>query len=158
MTDPAFFDVVHAQRACREFAPTPVDDETIGRLLDAAIRAPSAGNKQPWEFVVVRDAGCAVATAATAARPVRHDTPRFASAEAEPASREVTAGCGERGHARVERAEEPGMGEAAPVRRTAGDEDDAGTEVVDAIVNTPTGANDRPAQDVVINSVTIDRR
>jgi peptidyl-prolyl cis-trans isomerase A (cyclophilin A) len=34
----------------------------------------------------------------------------------------------------------------------------AGTEVVDAIVNTPTGANDRPAQDVVINSVTIDRR
>ena len=34
----------------------------------------------------------------------------------------------------------------------------AGTEVVDAIVNAPTGANDRPAQDVVINSVTIERR
>ena len=34
----------------------------------------------------------------------------------------------------------------------------SGTEVVDAIVNTPTGANDRPADDVVIDSITIERR
>ncbi len=34
----------------------------------------------------------------------------------------------------------------------------AGTEVVDAIVGAPTGAADRPVQDVVIDSVTIDRR
>jgi peptidyl-prolyl cis-trans isomerase A (cyclophilin A) len=34
----------------------------------------------------------------------------------------------------------------------------SGAEVVDAIVNTPTGANDRPADDVVINSITIERR
>jgi peptidyl-prolyl cis-trans isomerase A (cyclophilin A) len=33
-----------------------------------------------------------------------------------------------------------------------------GTEVVDAIVTTPTGPNDRPREDVVINSVTIERR
>jgi len=33
-----------------------------------------------------------------------------------------------------------------------------GADVVDAIVSTPTGANDRPREDVVINSVTIDRR
>ncbi|MGH8889292.1 MAG: peptidylprolyl isomerase [Acidothermaceae bacterium] len=33
-----------------------------------------------------------------------------------------------------------------------------GTEVVDAIVKTPTGPNDRPREDVVINSVSIDRR
>ena len=34
----------------------------------------------------------------------------------------------------------------------------AGTEVVDAIVSAPTGANDRPAEDIVINSVTVERR
>ena len=55
MNDPDFFAVVHAQRACRAFADTPVDDATIARILDAAVRAPSAENKQPWEFVVVRD-------------------------------------------------------------------------------------------------------
>jgi nitroreductase len=51
-----FFAVVHAQRACREFSAEPVDDEVLARILDAAVRAPSAENKQPWEFVVVRDA------------------------------------------------------------------------------------------------------
>jgi peptidyl-prolyl cis-trans isomerase A (cyclophilin A) len=33
-----------------------------------------------------------------------------------------------------------------------------GTEVVDTIVAVPTGAGDRPREDVVINSVTIERR
>ncbi len=53
MTD--FFDVVARQRACRAFRADPIDDDTIGRLLTAATFAPSAENKQPWEFVVVRD-------------------------------------------------------------------------------------------------------
>lgn len=57
MTDPGppFFDVVLAQRACREFGDDPVDDATIEVLLRAATHAPSAENRQPWEFVVVRD-------------------------------------------------------------------------------------------------------
>jgi nitroreductase len=49
------FDVVHAQRACRSFASTPLPDEVVARLLDAATFAPSAENRQPWVFVVVRD-------------------------------------------------------------------------------------------------------
>ena len=53
MTD--FFDVVARQRAYREFSDQAIDDDTIGRLLTAATFAPSAENKQPWEFVVVRD-------------------------------------------------------------------------------------------------------
>ncbi len=52
---PDFFSVVLGQRAHREFAPTPVDDATIETVLRAATHAPSAENKQPWEFVVVRD-------------------------------------------------------------------------------------------------------
>jgi len=50
-----FFDVVHRQRACRAFAARDVDDATVERLLDAATFAPSAENRQPWVFVVVRD-------------------------------------------------------------------------------------------------------
>lgn len=70
MTDDAetsearFFDVVFAQRAHREFADTPVDDATVELILRAGTHAPSAENKQPWEFVVVRDA---------AARATIHD-------------------------------------------------------------------------------------
>ncbi len=54
MTD--FFDIVHAQRACRAFGDAPVTDADVARVLGAAVHAPSAENKQPWEFVVVRDA------------------------------------------------------------------------------------------------------
>lgn len=49
------FDVVHRQRACRDFSDRPVDDDDIARVLDAATFAPSAENRQPWVFIVVRD-------------------------------------------------------------------------------------------------------
>lgn len=51
-----FFDVVRRQRAHRQFGDAAVEDATVERLLDAAVRAPSAENRQPWEFVVVRHA------------------------------------------------------------------------------------------------------
>jgi nitroreductase len=54
---PAFFDVVLRQRACRAFAPDPVPDDDVARMLEAAVHAPSAENAQPWVFVVVRDSG-----------------------------------------------------------------------------------------------------
>lgn len=50
------FEVVQRQRACRAFTSTPVPDEVVARVLDAAVHAPSAENRQPWELVVVRDA------------------------------------------------------------------------------------------------------
>ena len=50
-----FFDVVFAQRACREYADDPVEDEVVELILRAGTHAPSAENKQPWEFIVVRD-------------------------------------------------------------------------------------------------------
>ncbi|HEY5171318.1 MAG TPA: nitroreductase family protein [Acidimicrobiia bacterium] len=49
------FAVAARQRACRTFSTEPVDDDVIARLLTTATFAPSAENKQPWEFVVVRD-------------------------------------------------------------------------------------------------------
>ena len=53
MTD--FFEVLFAQRAHRALRPDPIPEALLERLLDAAIRAPSAENRQPWVFVVVRD-------------------------------------------------------------------------------------------------------
>ena len=50
-----FFEVVLNQRACRQFSDEPVDVELVTRCLEAAIHAPSAENRQPWVFVVVRD-------------------------------------------------------------------------------------------------------
>ncbi|HTT87680.1 MAG TPA: nitroreductase family protein [Acidimicrobiales bacterium] len=52
---PEFFDVVLRQRACRAFRPDPLDDAVVERVLEAATFAPSAENRQPWVFVVVRD-------------------------------------------------------------------------------------------------------
>jgi nitroreductase len=49
------FDVILGQRACRAFAPDAVDDADVERCLEAATHAPSAENRQPWVFVVVRD-------------------------------------------------------------------------------------------------------
>jgi nitroreductase len=50
-----FYDVITTQRACRDFAPDPIPDDVIDRVLTAATHAPSAENSQPWRFVVVRD-------------------------------------------------------------------------------------------------------
>lgn len=50
------FEVVHRQRACRDFRRAPVDDGAVEAVLRAATFAPSAENRQPWVFVVVRDA------------------------------------------------------------------------------------------------------
>jgi nitroreductase len=54
--DRPFFEVVLGQRAHRRFADEPVADELVARCIEAATHAPSAENRQPWEFVVVRDA------------------------------------------------------------------------------------------------------
>ncbi len=51
-----FFEVVHTQRSIRRFKPDAVPDEVLWTMLDAAIRAPSGSNTQPWGWLVVRDA------------------------------------------------------------------------------------------------------
>jgi nitroreductase len=53
---PDFFEVALSQRAHRELLPDPIPDDVVERLLEAAVHAPSSENRQPWEFVVVRDA------------------------------------------------------------------------------------------------------
>jgi nitroreductase len=55
VTDIDVFEAIHTARALRKLKPDPVPEVVITRILDAAIRAPSAGNAQNWAFVVVRD-------------------------------------------------------------------------------------------------------
>lgn len=49
------FEVMGTCRAIRLLKPDPVPDELIDKLLWAATRAPSPGNSQGWDFVVVDD-------------------------------------------------------------------------------------------------------
>lgn len=52
-------DAIHAimtRRSTRQFTDEPVSTEQLETLLRAAMAAPSAGNQQPWRFVVARDA------------------------------------------------------------------------------------------------------
>lgn len=57
MSEIGVFEAIHTARALRRLKPDPVPDELITRILDSAIRAPSASNVQNWAFVVVKDAG-----------------------------------------------------------------------------------------------------
>ena len=44
-----------SRRSIRKYTSQPVPQELIDELLKAAMSAPSAGNEQPWHFVVIRD-------------------------------------------------------------------------------------------------------
>lgn len=43
------------RRSIRKYTDEPISDQDIRELLQAAMAAPSAGNQQPWEFIVVND-------------------------------------------------------------------------------------------------------
>jgi nitroreductase len=43
------------QRAVRTFTAEPIPEDLLLAILDAATRAPSGSNTQPWRFLVIRD-------------------------------------------------------------------------------------------------------
>jgi 5,6-dimethylbenzimidazole synthase len=52
----AVYRAIYTRRDVRShFAPAPIDDAILARLLKAAHHAPSVGYMQPWNFIVVRD-------------------------------------------------------------------------------------------------------
>jgi len=46
---------IYSRRASRQYTRRKVEPELVTMLLNAAARAPSAMNKQPWAFVVIQD-------------------------------------------------------------------------------------------------------
>jgi nitroreductase len=43
------------RRSIRKYIDKEVSEEIIGKMLKAGMYAPSAGNQQPWHFIVIRD-------------------------------------------------------------------------------------------------------
>ncbi len=48
-------DLIYSRQCCRRFKDTPVPDEDVLKILDAARVAPSTENNQNWHFIVVRN-------------------------------------------------------------------------------------------------------
>jgi nitroreductase len=48
-------EAMQTQRSIRRLKPDPVDDALVLRLIELAQKAPTGGNQQNWEFVVVKD-------------------------------------------------------------------------------------------------------
>jgi nitroreductase len=47
------YELMKSRRSVRRFRPDAPPREQIERLIEAAVTAPSASNKQPWRFIVV---------------------------------------------------------------------------------------------------------
>jgi nitroreductase len=66
-------EALHQRISTRSFLPTPLPEETVRAILDAARWAPSGGNTQPWKVVVVsgaaRDSVVTLAKQTIAANP-----------------------------------------------------------------------------------------
>jgi nitroreductase len=52
-----FDDLIRARYSCRAYRPDPVDDDTLRRVLEAAVLAPTAANRQPFRLIVVHTKG-----------------------------------------------------------------------------------------------------
>lgn len=50
------FTAIRGRRSVRQFLPDEVAAQDLEQILDAARHAPTAGNLQPWRFLVVKDA------------------------------------------------------------------------------------------------------
>jgi nitroreductase len=52
-----FLETIFARRSIRKYGEAPVIDDDVRRMLEAAMAAPSASNRKPWHFVVIKDRG-----------------------------------------------------------------------------------------------------
>ena len=50
------YEALYTTRSMRKVTPEPIPHDVQERIMDAAIRAPSGSNRQPWRFLLVDDA------------------------------------------------------------------------------------------------------
>lgn len=48
-------EAILSRRSIRKYTSQPVPEELVNKLLEAAMAAPSAHNRQPWHFVVINE-------------------------------------------------------------------------------------------------------
>ena len=66
------------RESIRSYDPArPVDSASLGRILEAGRLAPSAANRQPWEFVVVQSAEALARVRRCYDQPWFHDAPQI---------------------------------------------------------------------------------
>ncbi len=73
MNAAGLFAIMQSRRSIRRYQDRPVPDDIIRRLLDAAIWAPSAHNRQPWRFAVIVDPERRAGLARAMGQPFRTD-------------------------------------------------------------------------------------
>lgn len=83
----AMLDLIASRRSHRAYESTPVTEEQLHILLDAALQSPSAVNRQPWHFSVVqnqellrkmnREIACQVSLRDPESRNPRFNDPKF---------------------------------------------------------------------------------
>lgn len=49
------YEAFRTRQSIRRYRRDPVSDSVLNRVLNAVRLAPSAGNKQPWRFIIVKD-------------------------------------------------------------------------------------------------------
>ncbi len=54
-TSEVVYDAIMTRSSVRSYTSQIVEQEKIDKLLRAGMAAPTAGNRQPWEFIVVKD-------------------------------------------------------------------------------------------------------
>lgn len=70
--DPALT-LLYTRRSLRRYRPAVPSRALLEQVLDAAIQAPSAHNRQPWRFVVLRDAAVKAGLARAMGARLRSD-------------------------------------------------------------------------------------
>ena len=65
--------LIHSRRSLRRYRPEAPSTAQLRQLLQAAIQAPSAHNRQPWRFVVLRDDGDKASLARAMGARLRRD-------------------------------------------------------------------------------------
>ena len=55
MQEMGIFETMYSQRQITRYKPDPVPREAIEKIIEAATKAPSGGNSQPWEFMAITD-------------------------------------------------------------------------------------------------------
>jgi len=53
--DPGLFATMFSMRSMRRLKSDPIPEETLRKIVEAGIQAPSGGNRQEWGFLLIRD-------------------------------------------------------------------------------------------------------
>ena len=48
-------EALFSRRSIRKYSAGPITEEVLREVLEAAMSAPSAGNQQPWHFIIIND-------------------------------------------------------------------------------------------------------